>query len=177
MSKLLSLWGRIGNYVTGGLAVALLAASVGLYITNLKLDAERTGRMADKNAYVSMQATYTANALAEKQEVERKYREEAKQADDNYNALLGRYRASLLRYRAAQREGGETSASAGSGGTEGGDGSRFSPELPAPRYALDTVIFPPKDSIIIPMEDAEICAINTARLKVVRDWAIKLGPK
>lgn len=165
------LWGRIRDYVTIGLAVTTLACGAGWYITDLKLDAAVSGRAADRAAYAQAQAEYEAKALREKEEIERKNREEAKKADAAYNDLLGKYRTNLVRYQAAQRQSSRPNLSVAPGTSDGDYRSRRSPQLPAPEYLVDRRIIV-EDSVIIPMADAEICAVNTARLIVTRDWVL-----
>ena len=85
---------------------------------------------------------------------------DAKQADANYSALLSKYNASLLRYKANQSAAVRPDSSQYPA-TQSGDGPSASPEVPPA-------------GVVISMSDAQICAVNTARLQAVREWAISL---
>lgn len=176
MGKVLDLWGRFRDYLTAGLAAAFVVSSLGWYITDLKLDAERSGRQEDRLTYAKAQAEYEAKALREKEETERKNREKAKQADAAYDTLLGQYSTILVRYQAAQRKDWRDNLSLPPPISDGDHRSSGSPQLPPPEYVVDRRIIM-EDSVVIPMKDAEICAVNTARLIVAREWVLDTHPQ
>lgn len=166
LSSFLDVWKQIQNYVTISLGVTTLVCGTGWYITDLKLDAanERVTavenlRDADKANYEREQAEYTATALREKERIEQENRERAEEADRRYGTLLNEYNASIVRYsrRAVGSPVGNSDLPSPSGSTESGDGPGTSTVLP--------------NYLTIPMEDAEICAENTARLQVLHDLA------
>jgi hypothetical protein len=160
----INLFNQVKAYLLPGVAALAVILGVGWYVTHNKLEAERSGRALDAATYRQAQSDYKAKAEAEAREKERKYAEVAKQADASYAALLDKYNASLLRYKA------QANISTGSGtnlsvnprtpsGTDRSDpGAELSPEL-----------------IVIPFEDALICAENTAKLITAQqEWLNKL---
>lgn len=151
----LDVWfGKFATYICMGLAGLSLALGVGWYVSNLKLDAERKGRKADTQKYVAAQAQATVLAYQQKIAQEQKDRQRADQADAAYANLLSKYNASLLRYASAQGSAHPPSMSKPPSNAQGSDG-------------------PSGDSFVsIPMNDARICAVNTARLQALHDWAI-----
>jgi hypothetical protein len=151
------IWSKIQAQVTIGLAAAFLIASFGWYVTDIKLDTERAGRESDRLAYKAAQEEYEANALRVKMETEERNRQRADQADERYAALLGQYNASLLRYQNAQRSVSRSDLSGTPAAPESGDGPGGDTLLP--------------EEIIISVDDARICAVNTARIKIVQEWA------
>ena len=160
----LMLWGRIRNYVTIGLGALSLGLGITVYVQSVKIDrldsellASQEGRLADRFAYQAAQAEYEANALRERERIEQENRERAEQADQEYADLLRRYNASIVRYRAEtpQRTSSGPDLSSAPSTTEGSNGPGVG------------------SLILIPLSDAEICAVNTARLQVVRDWVLE----
>jgi hypothetical protein len=98
-----------------------------------------------------------ADALAKTQanSLKREAQHNANEADAKYASLLAQYRASLVRYQANQ------------GGTKQADSN----QLPATESGNG----PGGSSFIsITLGDAQICAVNTARLQAVHDWAANL---
>lgn len=159
MYQILDLWGRFRDYITLGLAAAVVVTSLGWYVTDLKLDNEREARANDKLTYENAQKEYENKALQEKMRIENENRNRAKEADKRYSALLSQYNARLVRFRSAQRPVSDPDLPRTPGTAEGGDGPGTSTELPT--------------SVIITYEDAEICAENTARVKAIQEWATK----
>jgi len=159
MIPLLPLWVKFRDYVTVGLLGATLVAGAGWYVTSLRLEAceSNTEKIVARTAQV--QAEATAAAIEDKNRIEQEYRERAEQTDAELASVLARYNASLLRY--ANRGTTCAPATAPSGSPESSDGPSESPELPT-------------DFVTISYADAGICAENTARLQVVREWAIGL---
>jgi hypothetical protein len=128
--------------------------------TKGQLIQEKAAHAADIASYKKAQADANAKAQQERAILQKESKADADQADANYSGLLARYRASLMRYS-------QTSASAaGKPGdnqlstTQGGDGPGSSSQLPT--------------TLTISGADADICAVNTARLEAVHDWAITL---
>jgi len=95
--------------------------------------------------------------------IEKKLKEEAKknakEADTRYANLLSQYNANLLRYKANQSNPSRPS-----------DSSYTTPQS-SDRPSSSTII---PATVTITMDDAEICAINTARLQSVQEWAVNL---
>ena len=148
------------------IVAALLLAAIGiqqLRVTGLKssLSAEKAGRLADRKEYHRAQMEATAKAYAAKIKTEKAYEAEREKADLAADDLGKQYRAAVLRYQAAQRAAGGADLPQPTQGAASGDG----PGGPA-------VI--PQGSILIPQDDALICADNTARLEAVRGWALGL---
>lgn len=168
--KLLNLWSRVSNYVTVGLLITTIVASTGWYITGLKLDNVRNLRETDKKTYVAAQAEYTAKATREKMEKEKIDNERAAKADAAYDTLLAQYRANLRVYKSTRSAYSFDNLPSATPAPEGTDGPGGGSQLPAPFYGAN-----PKqvgDLLIIPTQDADICAINTARLLSARPWAL-----
>lgn len=159
MPNLLLIWQRIHTYVTAGLAAAVVVTSLGWYVTDLKLDKEILGRAADKLAYENAQREFENKALQEKMRIENENRKRAEEADERYTALLSQYQSGLMRFREAQRQVGGTNLPGTPATASGSDGPGTSAQLP--------------DTLMITFEDAEICAENTARIKIVQEWATK----
>lgn len=157
LTRVLDLYSRVRDYLLIGATCVAVSASIGWYVTDLKLDAERIGRVADKKAYKQAQAEYTAEATRLKAEQEKKDNERYAKAERDYSDLLRKYDTNLMRLK-------RTSESKSRGGnlprpTEGS----LSSDRPSNSTEVPTVV--------ISYDDAEICAINTARLQVVHEWA------
>lgn len=162
--KLLGFLGGIHKYVTLGLLVALAFtywqwdhASLRLAQQKQKTELSELGRKNDRLAYAKAQEEAKVKSLNKVIEVERKRNEEARKADEAYTSLLNRYNASIVRYQASQRPSAGINMSSTSVTSSGSD---FSSE---------------STQISITIEDAGICAENTARLKAAHEWAGKLG--
>lgn len=145
--------------------VLLIAANCGtLYEwqhTSGLLKTERAAHAADNATFKNAQADANKKADAERDRLNKESKASATKADANYSDLLVKYRANLVRYQANQNSGSQSynyqlPASASS------DGSSSGPDLLA------------GPSIRISIDDANVCAINTARLTAVHDWAIAL---
>lgn len=168
----LNLWGRFRDYVTAGLGVALVVTSIGWYVTDLKLDAAVAGREKDRATYEKAQAEYTQKALEEKLQKEKEYNEKQQEADANYSDLLNKYESTLRLYKESQRKIGGYNLPGYPSSPEVSDGQSSGPQLPTAEYALDRRVLErvPSDQIMIPFVDAQICAINTARVKATKEW-------
>jgi hypothetical protein len=92
-------------------------------------------------------------------EQERKDAENARKADEAYNDLLRKYNSSIVRYQASQRTPGGITLSSSSSTFDG-----------SYERSESTIIS-------ITLDDAGICAENTARLQAVRQWALGVGFK
>lgn len=156
-------WTKISNWVTVGLGATLLAASVGWYTTNVRLNytkselvMEKLYRKNDKLAYEKAQKDAQVKSLNKVIEVERKNAEDARKADEAYTTLLNKYHTSIVRYQASQRSTGRVDLSNTSITSSGSDVTSESTR------------------ISITIDDAGICAENTARLQAVKQWAESL---
>lgn len=155
---------NINAYLNIVAGILLIGASAGWYITDLKLDtaraelvAEKEGREVDKERYEAAQKEFEVKALREKQEIERRNRERAEEADASLRTLLDKYNAAIMR-RAGQSIGSQNGGSNSTGETgsaSGIDGPSSSAVVP---------------DLMITYEDAEICAENTARLLALQKW-------
>lgn len=109
--------------------------------------------------FKTKQEVADARAQAIKETLEKEAKADAKQADANYANLLDRYNASLLRYKAAQSN------------TIRPDNYKLPTPQSGDRPGESTEF---SDEVIISMADAKVCAVNTARLQAVHDWAVNL---
>lgn len=139
------------------LTVVFLATTIicgtGWSNTSGKLGDERAAHKADVTAFKTAQKEANDKAEATKQKLLKDAEINAKKADTNYANLLGKYNASILRYKANQSVSKPTNSDQ-LPSTEGSDGPSSS------------------TFISIPIGDAQVCAVNTARLQAVHDWAI-----
>lgn len=174
MNELLILLIKGGNHVFkyAFQYIALLLVCSNLATYSFWQDA-RTDLKAEKDAHAATIQEFktkqeVANAVAEttKRLLIEGSKADAKQADANYASLLSKYNASLLRYQASQ-SGASRPDNYQLPATQGGDGPGTSTELPS-------TLTPMSPEIIISLVDAKICAVNTARLQAVHDWAVNL---
>lgn len=146
-------------YVIGLLAASTLLANTLWQHTIKALKQERAVHAQDISNFKTTQTL--ANSLAEAQRTQllQESKANAAKADASYTTLLTQYHASLVRYSANH---GSTSQAADHQlpATQGSNGPSTSPDI--------------SDSIIITNSDGEICAVNTARLQAVHDWAVSL---
>lgn len=163
ISKITNFISGIQTYITIGLGITTLAAGAGWYITDLKLDTARqevktcaAERKADQESY---RAAQTEAAEKSTQEVLKKERENAKQAqeaDARYAELRSKYDASIMRYKQLQtnkRPSAEINLSSTSSSADG------------------SYSYSDNSTISISIKDADVCAENTARLQAVQEWA------
>jgi len=120
---------------------------------------EKAAHVQDINNFKAAQATANAVAEATRTTLITESKANAAKADANYASLLTQYRASLLRYRTDTGSGSQADHNQ-LPATEGSNGPSPSPQLP--------------ETLTISGADADICAVNTARLVAVHDWAISL---
>ena len=117
---------------------------------------------AQAASFKNAQAVANAQAIAERNVLQKESKADADQADANYSSLLAEYHASLLRYSASQ--GGPSSSGNNQlQPSQGSNGPSSGSELPT--------------EITISGADAQICAVNTARLVAVQKWATTLPTK
>jgi hypothetical protein len=147
--------------IVGGMILLLIVQTFRLQNAASELEAERLGRASDRSEYQRAQAQATASALSEKMKKEAEYAAKADDADTRYADLSGQYRATVLRYQAAQRAASGNDLPESAGTAEGSDRSGGG--------AVVSV-----GDILIPQADALICAENTARLQAAHEWVTGL---
>lgn len=148
-------------YLPAFLAVLQLVTAYGWHHDYVALKAEKISHQADIQSYKAAQKKADADARAQEQEIITESKVKANAADKNYSGLLTKYNASLLRYKAAQ--GRSKSTDQYQGDNQEGSTAQISDGPGASTY------------VSITMNDAQICANNTARLMAAHDWAIHLG--
>lgn len=127
--------------------------------TRDNLKAEVAAHIKDINDFKTAQAKANEDAKQIQDTLIKRSQDDATKADSNYNHLLAQYRASLVRFNASQ-----------SGSKQAGD-SQFPSAQNGNGPGADTNL---SKGLMISMDDAQICAVNTARLQSVHDWAISL---
>lgn len=156
LTSLTSWFSGVQTYITIGLLVTTLAASAGWYVTGLRLDSCKSGRLADRAAYHQAQAEATALAIAAKAAEEKRNEERRQKADEDYRALSAKYHDALGLYKAAVRKASN-------------------PDLPREAPAPESPNGPGEGALVlVPAGDLDTCADNTARLEVARQWALSL---
>lgn len=146
-------------FVLAALLAAVAAQTLRLGAAQSARDAAIAGRAVDRAAYAHAQETARTNALAAAAKKDAENEKKADDADTRYADLSARYRAASLRYAAAQSPAGRADLSETPKIAESVDGPREPAVIPA-------------GNIIIPQEDALICADNTARLQAAHEWAL-----
>lgn len=154
---------RFRGYITGGLLIALGVTTLGWVITDARLDACSAGRKADKAAYEKAQADAEVLWMKAIKKKEDEYAAKAKKADEAYDALVGKYNDAIRVYVDAQSKARSTAAAA-QGGSPTSDN----------RPGEDTEFLEVRE-VVVPVGDLMICAENTARIVVARDWALGLN--
>lgn len=119
---------------------------------------EVAAHKADNSKFIAAQAAANQTEQNIKQQLQTESKAAKHEADTNYNALLVKYNASLMRYSANK-----------SGSSSAGDNQLSTPQ---------SVDGPGADAylpvqITISGSDAEICAVNTARLQAAHEWALQ----
>jgi len=147
------------------MAVIMIGEGFGWSHEHTLLVKERTAHQQDITNFKKAQADANANAQAEKVILQKESKANADQADAKYSTLLAQYHANLLRYKASQGGTGQASNSELSP-TQSGDGPSTGSELSAAVGGNSS------GSLVISEGDAQICAVNTARLQAVHDWAL-----
>lgn len=149
------------KYLSSGLGALLVLSNVGWYVgyqaIDHKLTREKWAHSETVLRYENAQHEAEVASYKKVLEEERKRAEEARKADEAYSALLNKYNASIVRYQAAQRSSGTINLSSTSTVADG-DYERSE-----------------NTTISITIEDAGICAENTARLESIHQWAKTLN--
>lgn len=127
--------------------------------TNTNLIKEKAAHTKDIQDFRTAQIVANAKAVAVQAALKKESQADADQADANYSGLFAKYRANLVRY--------STNQSA----TKQSDHYQLPTAQGSDRPSQSTEL--PK-VITITGDDAEICAVNTARLQAVHDWALDL---
>lgn len=127
--------------------------------TTTALTKEKAAHAADIATFKRTQAEADTRAQMIKQTLQKEAKANADQADASYSNLLAQYHGSLLRYASSKGSAKQPSNSQLST-TQGSNGPSTNTELPA--------------TLTISGDDAQICAVNTARLQSVHDWATSL---
>lgn len=150
-------------YIVALMTVSLLVTGFGWNSTHKNLKLERDAHAQTVQTFKDQQAEADRKAEEKRKELKKENEQALKDADATYDSLYDDYLDSLLRLKTYQssRKGPSGSKSKAA---QGGDGSRTSSEILEGRT----------DEIIISFEDGKICAVNTARLQAVREWALKL---
>jgi hypothetical protein len=153
------------KYPLQWIVVGLICSNVTTYTlwqSNHKaFENEKAAHVQTVSNYKAAQAEADAKANLIKETLTLKAKADAQQADSNYASLLSKYNANLLRYKATQSVTIQPSNNPTNPTSESGNGPSTGPQLP--------------EAITISMGDAEICAINTARLQTVREWTQTLS--
>ena len=135
----------------------------GWYNEHNNLVKEKSLHRQDIMNFKNAQAIANAQANEESRVLKREAKINADQADTKYSTLLSEYRFNLMRYKANQ-SGTYPSINNHFYPTPSRVGPSSSPTVP-PAVSTDT--------LVISMSDAQICAVNTARLESVHDWVIE----
>lgn len=158
-----TVWASVRKYWRYYLPVFLVIlqalTAFGWYREHGSLQHEQAVHQADIKSYKDAQAQATAQAEQLKKQFTLASKVQADEADQNYSNLYNKYRTVLLRYQATSGSPRPTSNSEPGGATQSANG---------PGESAD---------VLITAEDADTCAVNTARLQAAHDWAIKLGDK
>jgi hypothetical protein len=158
------LWSNIKKYwrewLIGLFVFTQLGTAFGWYHEHGLLAREKASHVKDINDFKTAQVLATAQANAEKSVLQKESKANADQADAKYTGLLAQYRANLLRYSASQ-SGTSTTHYSQLPTTQSGNGP-----------STGTDVSTSTSTIQITIDDAQICAVNTARLQAVHDWAI-----
>lgn len=144
----------ISWYVGAALALGLLVTSVGWSNTHKELIKEQAAHAADVQRFKDTQEEANRKAEAKRVELEKKAEKNVEEANKRYDSLYIEYRANLLRFKANQSGGGRP----------------YSGDVQAPKSSNGPSAS--TNLLTISMSDANICAINTARLITVREWAL-----
>lgn len=157
-----NVWKNIAKNWRFYLPLLLIAIQLGTlygwYHEHDSLLKEKAAHQQDINSYKAAQAAATDKAQSEKAILQKESKASADQADADYSTLYSQYRSVLLRYQAAQSRTGVPGDSQ-LPPAQSGNGPSASPQVPA-------------GSISITLDDANVCAVNTARLQAVHDWAL-----
>lgn len=134
--------------------------------TNETLADERIAHAKEVATFVQAQKDANANAQRIKTNLEKESKANAQKAEAQYADLLGQYRSNLLRYQQATRSVASRPSDNRDIPTGLSVGTGPDPAVSRP--------WPPEGNIIISLADADVCAVNTARLQAAHDWAKNL---
>lgn len=144
----------ISWYIILALTLTSIVSGLGWSSTYKTLTKERAQHELVVQQFKATQKEANAKAEAKRIELKKEAEVNAKKADQRYSSLLSQYRANLVRFKANQ-----------------GSRSRSNSDQLQPAQSSNG----PSGStelLTIPIRDAEICAVNTARLQAVREWAL-----
>lgn len=157
------IFGAITKYPLQCLIALLLVTNGGTFYLWQRADervvSEKAAHAQTIENFNTAQREADAKAEATRQRLKREAELHAKQADTNYAHLLDKYNSSILRYKAAQ------------GNSVRSDNHQLSPAQGGDGPGGSTELF---EELIISLADAKICAVNTARLQAVHEWAVSL---
>lgn len=156
------IFASFGGYISGLLFVTSLTLGGGWYLTNNKLERCQEARKVDKLSYEKAQAEAEVLWTKAVKSKEKEYEAKAKQADKDYSNLNAKYRDAARVYIETQGRTRQSSGTPEGGNTEGDYRSSTDTELPVVE-------------VIIKSNDLLICAENTARLVIAREWALGLN--
>ena len=163
LNPIKNFYNQFNLYIVGGLALALGAVSLGWYITDLRLDSCQSARIADKKSYEKAQSDAELAQRKAIQDKENEYREKAKKADIALDALNAQYRDAVRLYTTLKGKASYPVAAPSSGSATSNNGPGEDTEFLA------------ITEVVVPTNDLLICAENTARLVIARDWALGLN--
>lgn len=166
-----SVFKNIKTYWRFYLPVALVASQLGTaygwYNDHNLLMKERAAHQLDITNFKNAEAAATAQANREKSVLQKESKANADQADAKYSTLLAQYRANLVRYAQQATQSGAGQADHNQlPAASGSDGPSTSSQVPAGGGTAIGATIP------ITLDDAQVCAVNTARLQSVHDWAL-----
>lgn len=173
LDKLGNFLTKFNMYIIGGLLITVGVTGTGWYVTSLQKEACENGRIADRESYKRAQAEAETLHLAALRKKEKEYEDKANKADADYGKLAGKYADALRVYAAAQGKARYTIASPGGNGAASPNGPRENPFV-SPRDIANPEL-DITEVVVVPINDLAICAENTARLVVARDWALGLN--
>jgi hypothetical protein len=122
-----------------------------------ELKNEKLAHKTDIQKFKDGQLAADNLAKQEKIRLDKQNKDKADAADKNYLTLLSQYNANLVRFKANQNLTNQSGSGQSGQATEGTSGPGKSTDL-----------------LGITLDDAQICADNTARLKVAHDWAVDI---
>lgn len=173
LDKLAGFLTKFNMYIIGGLLITLGVTSTGWYVTSLQKEACENGRVADRESYKRAQAEAETLHLLALRKKEKDYEDKANKADADYGKLAGKYADAVRMYATAQGKARYATPAPGGDGAASNNGPRENPFI-SPR----DIAHPELDItevVVVPINDLAICAENTARLVIARDWALGLN--
>lgn len=148
---------KVSLYAIIALGLAVAGLSTALKLSEYKYDREVAQHARDISEYKAAQAEANSLAIQTKQQDDEQHAKDLKDADAKYADLRAKYTISLHNYASAQTNSGvqrSDTTSVKDSTTESVDGPSAS------------------TNVSITEDDANICAINTARLQAAHDWAL-----